>query len=70
MTVKACGLVRVLPSQVTVMSYGPGRALFLMVAVPLAVSFAPRMGESVAGIVNALEVAVPPRRQPSTVMVS
>ncbi len=69
MTVKAAGRVRVLPSQVTVMSCVPGRALELIVAVPFEVSLAPWMGDSeVEG--KALEVAVPPFRQPSTVMVS
>jgi hypothetical protein len=69
MTVKAWGLVSVLPSQVTVTSYGPGRALLLTVAVPLALSLGPETGDRCV-VGNALELAVPPLRQPSTVMVS
>ncbi|CAM5251980.1 hypothetical protein SGRIM128S_08980 [Streptomyces griseomycini] len=68
-TVKAAGRVRLLPEQWTVMSYDPARALSSMVAVPFAVSLPPRMGVRLV-LGNALEVAVPPLGQPSTVMVS
>lgn len=59
-------MVRVLPLQWTVMSYEPGLAELLMVAVPFEVSLLPPVGESLA-CGNAVDVMEPPFGQPSTV---
>lgn len=68
MTVNAAGRVSRRPEQLTVMSYEPGLASCLMVAVPLDVSLAPLTG--VRWVVRkASEVMVPPWGQPSTVTV-